>query len=224
MTTELSGNRQLKVISDLPSPISPLQVWPTQPESHLVKLSRLALATSLTLAPVTLTAQGNVNPRDTTVINRSANPLLTNFRFRSIGPASMGGRIDDIAVYEKDPRIIWIGYAVGGVFKSTNAGTTFKPVFEQYGSASIGDIALDQNNPDVAYIGTGEPNNRQTSSFGDGIYRTTDGGKTFIHAGLRETQTIARIVLDPRNSNVVYVAATGALFGPSEDRGIYKSS
>ena len=93
-----------------------------------MKLSRLALA-SLALAPVTLTAQGNVNPRDTTTVNRSSNPLLTNFRFRSIGPASMGGRIDDIAVYEKDPRIIWIGYAVGGVFKSTNAGTTFKPVF-----------------------------------------------------------------------------------------------
>jgi hypothetical protein len=154
-----------------------------------------------------LVAQGNVTRRDTTMINRSANPLLANFRFRSIGPASMGGRIDVIAVYEKDPRIIWIGYAVGGVFKSTNAGTTFVPVFEQYGSASIGDIALDQNNPNIAYVGTGEPNNRQTSSFGDGIYKTTDGGKTFAHVGLRETQTIARVVLDPRNSNVVYVAS-----------------
>ena len=154
---------------------------------------------ALTLS-VELTAQSNVNPRDTTMANRSSNPLLTNFRFRSIGPASMGGRIDDIAVYEKDPRIIWIGYAVGGVFKSTNAGTTFKPVFEQYGSASIGDIALDQNNPDIAYVGTGEPNNRQTASFGDGIYKTTDGGKSFTHVGLRETQTIARIVIDPRNT------------------------
>jgi len=169
-------------------------------------------------------AQGNVTPRDTTMINRSANPLLAEFRFRSIGPASMGGRIDDIAVYEKDPRIIWIGYAVGGVFKSTNGGTTFRPVFEQYGSASIGDIALDQNNPDIAYVGTGEPNNRQTSSFGDGIYKTTDGGKTFTHVGLRETQTIARIVLDPRNSNVVYVASPGHLFGPNPDRGVYKTT
>ena len=178
---------------------------------------------ALTLS-LELPAQGNVNPRDTTMVNRSSNPLLTNFRFRSIGPASMGGRIDDIAVYEKDPRIIWIGYAVGGVFKSINAGTTFKPVFEQYGSASIGDIAVDQNNPDIAYIGTGEPNNRQTSSFGDGIYKTTDGGKTFTHIGLRETQTIARVVLDPRNSSVVYVAAPGALFGPNPDRGIYKTT
>ncbi len=171
-----------------------------------------------------LAAQGNVNPRDTTMINRSANPLLANFRFRSIGPASMGGRIDDIAVSEKDPRIIWIGYAVGGVYKSVNAGTTFTPVFEEYGSASIGDIAMDQNNPDIVYVGTGEANNRQTSTFGDGMYKTTDGGKTFAHIGLRETQTIARVVLDPRNSNVVYVAATGALFGPNADRGIYKST
>src|SRR5262245_3444474 len=136
----------------------------------------------------------------------------------------MGGRIDDIAVYEKDPRIIWVGYAVGGVFKSVNAGTSFVPVFEKYGSASIGDIAVDQTNPDIVWIGTGEPNNRQTSSFGDGIYKTTDGGKTFTNIGLRETQTIARIVIDPRAPDTVYVASPGHLFGPNPDRGIYKTS
>jgi photosystem II stability/assembly factor-like uncharacterized protein len=190
----------------------------------VLSLIILTVALGTTLCPAVLAGQGNVQPRDTTMINRSSNPLLTNFRFRSIGPASMGGRIDDIAVYDKDPRIIWIGYAVGGIFKSTNAGTTFEPIFEEYGSASIGDLAMDQNNPDIVYVGTGEANNRQTSSFGDGMYKTTDGGKTFTHIGLRETQTIARIVLDPRNSDIVYVAATGALFGPNEDRGIYKST
>jgi photosystem II stability/assembly factor-like uncharacterized protein len=169
-------------------------------------------------------AQSNATRRDTVMINRSANPLLANFRFRSIGPASMGGRIDDIAVYEKDPRIIWLGYAVGGVFKSVNGGTSFVPVFEKYGSASIGDIAVDQTNPDVVWVGTGEPNNRQTSSFGDGIYKTTDGGKTFTNMGLRETQTIARIVIDPRHSDVVYVASPGHLFGSNPDRGIYKTT
>jgi photosystem II stability/assembly factor-like uncharacterized protein len=183
-----------------------------------------SLASIALLVPTVSVAQSGIVRRDTAMVNRSTNPLLANFRFRSIGPASMGGRIDDIAVYEKDPRIIWIGYAVGGVFKSTNAGTTFTPVFERYGSASIGDIALDQNNPDIAYVGTGEPNNRQTSSFGDGIYKTTDGGKTFTNIGLRETQTIARVVLHPQNSNIVYVAATGHLFGPNPDRGIYKST
>jgi photosystem II stability/assembly factor-like uncharacterized protein len=186
------------------------------------RLGPIAAASLLAAAP--LLAQSNVLRRDTVQINRSPNPLLSTFRFRSIGPASMGGRIDDIAVYEKDPRIIWIGYAVGGVFKSVNAGTTFVPVFDQYGSASIGDIAADQNNPLVAYVGTGEPNNRQTSSFGDGIYKTTDGGKTFTHIGLRETQTIARIVIDPKNSNTLYVAVPGPLFGASEHRGVYKST
>ncbi|MDA1082285.1 MAG: hypothetical protein O2973_11555 [Gemmatimonadetes bacterium] len=145
-------------------------------------------------APVSpASAQGNVQRRDATITNQSANPMLVPFRFRSIGPASMGGRIDDIAVYDRDPSIIYIGYATGGVFRSTNAGTTFEPVFERYGSASIGDIAIDQSNPNIVYVGTGEPNNRQTSTFGDGIYKSTDGGNTFTHIGLRETQTIARI-------------------------------
>ncbi|MEO7363246.1 MAG: hypothetical protein ABI120_23130 [Gemmatimonadaceae bacterium] len=174
-------------------------------------------------APGVASAQGNVSRRDTVIVNRSANPVLANFRFRSIGPASMGGRIDDIAVYEKDPRIIYIGYATGGVFKSTNAGTTFQPIFERYGSASIGDIAVDQKNSDIVFVGTGEPNNRQTSSFGDGIYKSIDAGKTFTNVGLRETQTIARIVIDSRNSNVVYVASPGHLFGPNAERGVFKS-
>src|SRR3954469_18497240 len=110
------------------------------------------------------------------MVNQSKDPLLGSFRFRSIGPASMGGRIDDIAVSETDPNVIYIGYAVGGVFKSENNGTTFEPVFETLGTASIGDIAIHPTNPAVVYIGTGEANNRQTSTFGDGIYKTVDGG------------------------------------------------
>src|SRR4029453_18297337 len=140
------------------------------------------------------------------VINAPTDPLLAAFRFRSIGPARMGGRIDDIEVSASNPSIIYIGYAVGGVWKSENNATTFEPVFETYGSASIGDIAIHPTNPNIVYIGTGEPNNRQTSSFGDGIYKTTDGGKTFTNIGLKESQSIARIIIDPRNPDVVYVA------------------
>ena len=136
----------------------------------------------------------------------------------------MGGRIDDIAVSETDPNIIYVGYAVGGVFKSENNGTTWRPVFEEYATASIGDIAIHPTNPDVVYVGTGEANNRQTSSFGDGIYKTTDGGRTFQNVGLRETQTIARIVIDPRNPETVYVAVPGHLFGPNKERGVYKTT
>lgn len=189
-----------------------------------MRSTRVLLAAALLAPLATLTAQSNIQRRDTAYINKSTNPALAPFRFRSIGPASMGGRIDDIAVYEKDPRIIYIGYAAGGVFKSTNAGTTFVPVFEQYGSASIGDLAVDQRDPNVLYVGTGEPNNRQSATFGDGLYKSTDGGKTFTHIGLRETQTIARVVIDPRNSNTVYVAATGHLFGPNAERGVFKST
>jgi len=157
-------------------------------------------------------------------INLSSDPWLAPFRFRSIGPASMGGRIDDVAVSETDPSVIWLGYAVGGVYKSVNNGTTFEPIFQTYGTASIGDIAIHPTNPDIVYVGTGEPNNRQTTSFGDGIYKTTDGGKTFAHLGLRETQSIARIVIDSRNPETVYVAIPGHLFGPNPERGIYKTT
>jgi photosystem II stability/assembly factor-like uncharacterized protein len=167
-------------------------------------------------------AGGAVEP--VRMINASKDPLLAGFRFRSIGPASMGGRIDDIAVYEPDPSIIYLGYATAGVWKSVNAGTTFEPIFDEYTTASIGDLAIHPSNPDVLYVGTGEPNNRQSSSFGDGIYKTTDGGKTFLHIGLRETQTIARIVIDPRNPDTVYVAAVGHLFGPNKERGVYKTT
>jgi photosystem II stability/assembly factor-like uncharacterized protein len=157
-------------------------------------------------------------------LGQSADSLLGPFRFRSIGPATMGGRIDDIAVSESDPNIIYIGYAVGGVFKSENNGTTFVPVFDTYPTASIGDIAIHPTNPNIVYVGTGEANNRQTSSFGDGIYKTTDGGKTFTHIGLRDSQTIARIVIDPRNPETVYVAVPGHLFGPNRERGVYKTT
>src|SRR5512146_58951 len=167
----------------------------------------LAPLAALPLIVAPLVAQGRGAAQREDHFNVSANPTLSSFRFRSIGPASMGGRLDDIEVSLSDPNVIYIGYAVGGVFKSEDNGVTFKPGFQTYGSASIGDIAFRPTNPDIVYVGTGEPNNRQTSSFGDGIYKSTDGGKPFAHIGLRETQTIARIVIDPHNPEVVYVAS-----------------
>src|SRR3954451_71148 len=181
------------------------------------------VAVLMPMLVTTVLPQGTA-PVQPLMINQSTDSLLKPFRFRSIGPASVGGRIDDIAVSESDPSVIYIGYAVGGVVRSDNNGTTFKPVFETYGTASIGDIAIHPTNPDIVYIGTGEPNNRQTASFGDGLYKSTDGGKTFTNVGLRETQTIARIVIDPRNPEVVYVASPGHLFGANPDRGVYKTT
>ncbi|HYT69089.1 MAG TPA: hypothetical protein VEL51_21885 [Vicinamibacterales bacterium] len=170
-------------------------------------------------------AQGGQAPAEPPpAVNQSDDPLLRSFRFRSIGPASMGGRIDDIAVSESDANVIYVGYAVGGVFKSVNNGVSFEPVFQTYTTASIGDIAIHPRDPNIVYVGTGEPNNRQTSSFGDGIYKTTDGGKTFTNIGLKETQAIARIVIDPKNPETVYVASPGHLFGPNPERGVYKTT
>src|SRR5215212_3197822 len=141
---------------------------------------RLSVALALLILPLALPAQRGGGASQT-VVNLSPNPVLSPFRFRNIGPASMGGRIDDIEVSESDPNIIYLGYAVGGVWKSTNNGTSFDPVFDEQPTASIGDIAIHPTNPDVVYVGTGEPNNRQSASFGDGVYKTTDGGKTWKH-------------------------------------------
>ena len=190
-------------------------------------LAASVAALAFSMFPVNPAAQGGQAPAPVApppVINQSDDPLLRSFRFRSIGPASMGGRINDVAVSETDPNIIYLGYAVGGVWKSENNGVTFEPVFDTYTTASVGDLAIHPRDPNIVYVGTGEANNRQSSSFGDGIYKTTDGGKTFTHIGLRETQTIARVVIDPKNPDTVYVAALGHLFGPNPERGVYKTT
>src|SRR5438034_1664587 len=159
-----------------------------------------------------------------TPINLSTDPMLKRFIFRGIGPASMGGRIDDIVAVDSNPYVYYVGFATGGVWKTTNNGTTFQPIFDIYSTASIGDIAIAPSNADIVWVGTGEANNRQSSRFGDGIYKSTDGGKTFTKMGLENSQTIARIVIDPKDPNVVYVAVLGHLFGPNKERGIYKTS
>jgi photosystem II stability/assembly factor-like uncharacterized protein len=158
-----------------------------------------------------------------TPINWSQDPSLKRLVWRGIGPASMGGRIDDFAVVESNPYIIYIGFATNGVWKSTNNGTTWEPIFDTYPTASIGDVAVCQSDPNIVWVGTGEANNRQSSSFGDGIYKSTDAGKTFTNMGLRDSQAIARIVIDPKDPNTVYVAVIGHLFGPNKVRGVYKT-
>src|SRR5256885_1365260 len=159
-----------------------------------------------------------------TPVNWSGDPMLKRFIFRGIGPASMGGRIDDIACVDNNSYTCYIGAATGGVWKTTNNGTTFTPIFDTYSTASIGDIAIAPSNPDIVWVGTGEANNRQSASFGDGIYKSTDAGKTFTRMGLEDSQTIARIVVDPKDPNVVYVAVLGHLFGPNKERGVYKTN
>jgi photosystem II stability/assembly factor-like uncharacterized protein len=144
--------------------------------------------------------------------------------FRPIGPASMSGRISDIAVYEPNPAIFYVGTAHGGVWKTTNNGTTFEAQMQDQGLMSIGDVTVSQSNPDLVWVGTGESNNRQSTSWGDGIYKSTDGGKTYTNMGLRSSRYINRILIDPRNNDIVFVAATGNLWGPGGERGIFKTT
>jgi photosystem II stability/assembly factor-like uncharacterized protein len=150
--------------------------------------------------------------------------LAKDLSWRNVGPAIMGGRIDDIAVVESDPDVIYIGAATGGVWKTVNGGTTWAPIFDDYGTTSIGDIALAPSRPDVVWIGTGEANNRQSSSWGNGVWKSVDAGRTWQHMGLRESHHIGRIVIDPRNPDVVYVAAVGRLWGPHKERGLFKTT
>ncbi|HXM94504.1 MAG TPA: hypothetical protein VOA64_09665 [Candidatus Dormibacteraeota bacterium] len=143
--------------------------------------------------------------------------------FRELGPAVMGGRIDDFAVVENNPNIVFVGTASGGVWKTTNSGTTWQPVFDKQNVSTIGAIAIAPSDPSTVWVGTGEPNNRQSSSWGDGVYKSTDTGKTWKNMGLTATRHIGRIVIHPRNPDVVYVAALGHLWGPNPERGVFKS-
>jgi len=143
--------------------------------------------------------------------------------FRSIGPAIMSGRVSDFAVYEKNTSIWYVGTAHGGVWKTTSNGATFSPLLQNKGLLAIGDVTMSQQNPDIVWVGSGEANNRQTTSWGDGVWKSTDGGKTFTNVGLKDSKHINRILIDPSNDDVVLVAAVGSIFGPGGDRGVYKT-
>ncbi len=144
--------------------------------------------------------------------------------FRSIGPATMSGRIADLAVYEANPSIYYVGSAHGGVWKTTSNGALFTPIFQDQGLISVGDVTVSQKDPNLVWVGAGESNNRQSISWGGGVYKSTDGGTTFQLMGLTTSKHINRIVIDPTDNNIVLVAATGSLFGPGGDRGVYKTT
>jgi photosystem II stability/assembly factor-like uncharacterized protein len=149
--------------------------------------------------------------------------LLAGMEARSIGPAAMSGRIAAIESSSAHPEIVYVGAASGGVWKSTDGGLTWNPVFDDQPVASIGAIALDPTNPDVVWVGTGEGNPRNSLSVGNGIYKSLDGGRTWQHLGLEKTEHIDRIFVDPSDPRVVYVAALGQVWGENPERGVYKT-
>ncbi len=148
---------------------------------------------------------------------------FAGLQFRSLGPAVASGRVISIAVNPKNTHEFYVGVAAGGVWKTVNSGTTWTPVFDGEGSYSIGWVTLDPNDPSVVWVGTGESNSQRSVGYGDGVYRSDDGGKSWKNMGLKKSEHIGRIAIDPRDSKVVYVAAEGPLWGAGGDRGLYKS-
>ncbi|KAB2878518.1 glycosyl hydrolase [bacterium] len=149
---------------------------------------------------------------------------FSGLKLRLIGPGITSGRIIDLAVNPKDHSNFFVAAASGGVWKTMNGGITFSPVFDSQTSYSIGCVTLDPNNANVVWVGSGENNSQRSVSYGDGVYKSLDGGKNWKNMGLKKSEHIGKIVIDPRNSNVVYVAAQGPLWGPGGDRGLYKST
>lgn len=145
-------------------------------------------------------------------------------KFRSVGPAITSGRIIDLAVHPQNSKIWYIATAAGGIWKTENAGVTFDPLFDAQGSYSIGCVTVDSNNPNVVWVGSGENNSQRSVAYGDGVYKSEDGGKSWQNVGLKNSEHIGKIVVDPRNSEVVYVAAYGPLWAAGGERGVYKTT
>ncbi|MEZ5286538.1 MAG: hypothetical protein R2712_17375 [Vicinamibacterales bacterium] len=189
-------------------------------------MHRAAVAAAATLFLAGASAFAQAPPRPTPVFTPDSpgGGPLDRLAFRSIGPAAPSGRIDDFAVLESNPSVFYVATATSGIYKTTNGGTTFTPVFDDQGSSSIGDIAIAPTDANLVWAGTGENNNRQSSSWGDGVYKSTDGGRTWANMGLRASKQIARIIVDPVDFDVVHVAALGDLWAAGGERGVYKTT
>ncbi len=171
----------------------------------------VAAIATLSLAPVA--AQDAITTAD-----------MASLHPRSIGPAVTGGRIHDVEALPHDPSTLFVGTASGGIWKSTNRGHTWTNVFVDQPVSTFGDIAISRSNPDIMYAGTGEQQNRQSSSYGNGVYRSDDGGDSWRHLGLDETRHTGKVLVHPTDPDIVYVGALGNLWAPSEERGVYRST
>ncbi|MEW5918125.1 MAG: hypothetical protein AB1762_17110, partial [Gemmatimonadota bacterium] len=149
--------------------------------------------------------------------------LWSGLEWRNIGPVNMSGRVADVEGVPGNPNIVYVGSASGGIWKTVNGGLTWKPLFDSQPVASIGDIALEPGNPDVIYVGTGESKPRNSASYGNGVYKSTDGGATWKHIGLTNSERIARIIVSSADPRVVYVGVLGHVYGPNAERGVYRS-
>jgi len=150
--------------------------------------------------------------------------VIVEIHFREIGPTRQGGRYVDFAVVDKSPKVFYTATASGGLWKTMNNGISFFPIFDNEKVVSIGDVTVDQQDTSIVWVGSGEANNSRSSYYGDGVYKSVDGGKSWENMGLPESQHIGRILIDPSNSNIVYVAALGHLYSDNPERGLYKTT
>jgi photosystem II stability/assembly factor-like uncharacterized protein len=194
------------------------------------RLSVVAVAFVAALLSIRVTATGPRQTRDRGAVQapvaapRLESRLLAGLQWRNIGPAVLGGRTVDFAVASDNADIIYAATATGGVWKTTNRGATWDPVFEREGTASVGAVAVAPTNPNIVWVGTGEAWNARSESWGDGIYKSENGGKSWKRMGLEASQHIGRILVHPADPNIVYVAALGALWGGNEERGLFKTA
>src|SRR2546425_5136221 len=150
--------------------------------------------------------------------------LIRSLSWRSIGPANMGGRVSEIALVPGKPSQFFVATGTGGLFKTENAGTTFQPLFDDQPTLSIGSVAVAPSDPSIVYVGSGEGNGRNSSSWGNGIYKSTDGGDSFTHLGLDDSRDIPRLAIHPKNPAIVYAAVMGHLWDANKERGLYRTT
>lgn len=177
-----------------------------------------AFVVFLSLIPALVFGQNQPEPAPNSLAS-----MLQAIPPRELGPTSMGGRITDIAVCEKEKRIFYVASASGGLFKTENGGISFRAVWDKGSTVSLGSVAIAHNNPDIVYIGTGEGNVRNSVSWGDGVYKSTDGGGTWTHLGLKDSKHISQVLVDPRNPDVAFAAAMGPIWGEGGERGVYRT-
>lgn len=179
---------------------------------------------SLVALPVLAFAQFSSGGTTPTAPAGTPERLLEALQFRNVGPATFGGRILDIEAHPSQPNTFYVGSASGGIFKTVNNGTTWTPIFDDQTTCAVGDIAIAPSNPDILYVGTGENTSTRSAHFGDGVYKSLDGGKTWKHLGLKESRRIGQIVVDRKNPDIAYVAAMGYVYKGGGEKGVYKTT
>jgi len=188
-----------------------------------VKTLGILLLSILIFMP-SIHAQGKKKKEDDSKNDTLKSSTFSGLKWRSIGPAFTSGRISDFAVNPCNHSEYYVAVSSGHVWKTSNNGTTFKPVFDNYGAYAMGVIVIDPSNPNLVWLGTGENNHQRALGYGNGVYKSEDGGDSWTNMGLKESRQIGKIIIHPKNSNIVYVAAEGSVWGPGGDRGLYKTT